>query len=320
MPAERWDHELRSAGFGGIESLAYDGYLNNNIVAMPSTPTETRKKVILLMRGPGLPVNGPVSDLERHIVQSGYHVDRLTLEEFLTRQVPQDLDIVSALELDGPFFKDLEEHKFRLWERFVRKVREEGHGVLWLTQARQVTKYADPEYGMVIGMARMLRNEADLEFATVEMEPLDSSNLECVLNILKVFHSRFTEESVQPTSEWAIVGGRALIGRYQPIRVVQEIRDACSDPTIPDWLTENVYRAEAELQQLGPDDVEIAVKAAGVSFEVSRSILLQTRKPLRPCQTHADVSRTAVDQNPGLSHGHRPWYQGNFYRRFRIRG
>lgn len=182
VPAERWDEDLRSARFAGIERLVYDGYLNNSIVAMPSTLTNKPKRVTLLIRDPGVSLHDPVSGLERHLVQSGYRFDRLTLEEFLIREVPQDLDIVPALDLDGPFFKDLEEHKFRLRERFVRKVREEDHGVLWLTRASQVTTFADPEYGMVIGMARMLRNEADLDFATVEMESLDSSNLECVLS------------------------------------------------------------------------------------------------------------------------------------------
>lgn len=293
VSAERWDQELRSAGFAGIDSLAYDGYLNNNIIAMSLSPTNRQKRVTMLLPTQGAPVDTPVFGLERCLMQSGYHVDRLTLEDVSTCGLPQDQDIVSALDLEGPFFKDLEDHKSRLWDRFVEKLRDGGHGVLWFTRTSRVNNCANPDYGKVIGLARMLRNEANLEFATVEMETLDDPNLECAVNVLKEFHGRFIEESVQPTSEWAIVGGRALIGRYQPIEVARELRLSQDGSTLPDWLEEKLHGAEAQLQPLGPDDVEIAVKAVGVSFEVSNFTMYQARQaphlvhrqPLRSCSS-----------------------------------
>lgn len=268
VPAGRWDQELQSAGFAGIDSLAYDGYLNNNIVAMPSIPAVRHKRVTLLLRGQGTPLNDPVLELEQHLVQSGYHVDRLKFDEISTRGLPQDQDIVSALDLHGPLFKDLEEHSFGLWEQFVGAIRDSNIGVLWLTRPSQVNNCPDPEYGIAIGLARMLRDETNLDFATVEIDLLDNLSLKCAVNVLDEFRVRLTEGSAQPTAEWAIVGGRALIGRYQPIKVTQEIQVGYEDSTLPDWLAERLYRAEARLQDLGPDDVEIAVKAVGLGFAV----------------------------------------------------
>lgn len=311
MSATRWDQELRAAGFAGIDSLAYDGYLNNNIIAMPSTPVARSKRVTLLMRDRDAPATGPVLDLERHLVQSGYRVDRLTLGEMSTRGLPPNQDIVSTLELEGPFFKDLQEHKMVLWEQFVGEVRNGDHKVLWLTRPSRVNNCADPEYGVVIGLARALRNEESLGFATVELESLDDSTLECAVNILKEFHNQLIEDSVQPTAEWAIVGGKALIGRYQPIKVAQELRGCPEDSTLPDWLAEMLRPVEAELQQLGPDDVGVAVKAVGLSFEVSRSNLPQTHLPTCPLRSHGCAFGTNANKSSGSSHDLQTGFQGS---------
>lgn len=124
-------------------------------------------------------------------------------------------DILSTLDLDRPFFKDLEEHNFCLWEQFIKGIGDGNRGVLWLTWFSQVSNCADPEYGTVIGLARKIRTETNVEFATVEIDRLDDSTLECTVKVLNEFCGRFTEEPVQSTAEWAIVDGRALIGRYE---------------------------------------------------------------------------------------------------------
>lgn len=311
MSAERWDHELRAAGFAGIDSLACDGYLNNNIVAMPSTPEARPKKVTLLVRDQGAPGTGPILDLERNLVQSGYYIDSLTLGEMSTRGLPPDQEIISVLDLEVPFFKDLQERELILWEQFVREIRNGDHKVLWLTRPSRVNNCADPEYGVVIGLARALRNEANLAFATVKLESLDDSTLKCAVNILQDFHSQLIEDSAQPTAEWAIVGGKALIGRYQPIKVAQELRGCPEDSTLPDWLTEKLRPVEAELQQLGPDDVGVAVKAVGISFEVSRSNLPQTHLPTYPLQSHGCAFRTNANKSSGSSHDLQTGFQGS---------
>lgn len=269
MSAEQWDQELRSAGFAGIKSLAYDGYLNNNIIAMPSLPSCKPKRVTLLLRDGLPPVKGPIFHLEQHLIQAGYQFDRFTLEEISARDVPENQDIVSVLDLDGIFFRDLDEHMFFLWKQLIVKIRDSSLGLLWLTRPSQVEHCVEPEYGVVIGLARMLRKKDNLDFATVEIDFLDGSSLGCVVRILDEFHGRITEEAVQPTMEWAIVSGHALIGRYQPINVPQELQGGPEDSTHRIRLIDMLHRAEAQLPRLGPDDVEIDVKAVGLSFEVS---------------------------------------------------
>lgn len=178
----------------------------------------------MLVSGQGTLVNDPVLGLERHLARSLYEADRLNLEEISTWALPEDQDVVCALELDGPFFKDFGEHQFCLWEQFIKEIRGGNRGLLWLTQPSQISTCTDPEYRIVIGLARKLRAEMNLAFTTVEIDRLDDSSLEYAVKILNEFGGRFTEDAVQPTAEWAIVGGQALIGRYHPMDVTKELR------------------------------------------------------------------------------------------------
>lgn len=276
VSAERWDTELRSAGFDGIQSMEYDGYLNNNMIILPAATIHQPKRITLLLRGSRSRRAGPDRIMERHLAQSGYHIERYYLEDSPTKDLPADQDVVSALDLTSSLFQDLDDKLFRAWQQFVVRLRDTGRGLLWPTRTCAYAVDASPEYGMVLGISRLLGAETNIDFATVEIDHVEESSLGCMPKVLDSFQRQrqIKAAASRLTLEWRVVGGSVFIGRYYPVNVTQELR-AAPEASTPRKLvrcrtgmSERFYWAGANLPPLDPDQVEIAVKAIGTDCNV----------------------------------------------------
>lgn len=286
VSAERWNKELRSAGFDGIETLAYDGYLNNNIVAMPKATYHQPKRITLLLRDSKSRSGGLDCrwDIMQRLEQAGYQIDRYGLDEAFQKELPAEQDVLSTLDLTSPFFSDLDENLFATWQRFVSRTRDAGIGLIWPTRASG-SGYGGspggPEYGIILGLSRVLATEMNIDFATVEIDHLDKPSVDCTLRVLQSFQRqrqmKEEEEADRLTLEWRIVDGKVLIGRYYPLDVTRGLR-AAPEHSTPRKLvrcrTESAERfhwTEAKSPPLGPGDVEVAVEAIRSSFDVCTS-------------------------------------------------
>ncbi|MAD84615.1 MAG: hypothetical protein CL912_16775 [Deltaproteobacteria bacterium] len=267
VSAARWIEELQAAGFARIDACNHDGYLNNNIIARPTMKHPGPRQVTLLYSDKEGIFKQEVS---KCLEAGGFRVDFLCLED-KTSSPPSQQDIISILDLEGPFFHDITESRFASLQKILSQL--QGSAILWITRSCQVA-CADPRYAMVIGVARVLRTEMALNFATVELDNLDKLAVGLIPVILRDIQDCEHEDNVSPTSEWALVDGKLLISRYHYIRVTDELKKKKTDSAVrklelrKPGLLDSLHWKEVELAELAEGDVRVEVRAVGFNFKV----------------------------------------------------
>ncbi|GJD02486.1 polyketide synthase [Colletotrichum higginsianum] len=290
IDSARWNAELRAAGFDGAEAVVYDGYLNNNIVATPAALQPPFSKRVTLLHSGEIGAIGrhdtAVDKLHARLELSGYQIDLQAFNDdgnaaAPSLSLPEGQDVVAALDLAGPFFHDLTERRLAGFQELVRQARDRRCGILWLTGTSQVG-CVDPRFALVIGVARVLRTETGLDFATLELE-LDcldkdsGSSIGAVPAVLAEFQRREADEDITPEAEWACVGGQVMIGRYHFVDVYRRMKTDDNDRddggTVlkleqhRPGLVNTLFWERRAQPPLGDNDVRIQVKAVGLNFK-----------------------------------------------------
>ncbi|GJC88624.1 highly reducing polyketide synthase gloL [Colletotrichum liriopes] len=290
IDSARWDMELRAAGFGGMEAVVYDGYLNNNIIATPSALQPPLSKRVTLLHSGEIGAVGrhdtAVDKLHARLELSGYQIDLRAFNDdgnaaAPSLSLPEGQDVVAALDLTGPFFHDLTESRLAGFQELVRQARDRRCGILWLTGTSQAG-CVDPRFAPVIGVARVLRTETGLDFATLELEldRLDGdggSSIGAVPAVLAEFQRRGADENITPEAEWACVDGQVMIGRYHFVDVYKGMKTDGNDRDDGGTVLKleqhrpglvNTLFWERRVQPpLGANDVRVQVKAVGLNFK-----------------------------------------------------
>lgn len=305
--SERWDAELRRAGFAGAGTVAYDGYLNNNIIAMP-TELDVRPRRVTLLHLGGSPEDKQVLRvLIADLREAEFEVDTRYFDKGLDDALPPNQDIIAALDITRSFFHDLAgEEQLARFQDLVRQAGSKRCGILWVTGASQVG-CADPRYAPVIGVARVLRNETGIDFATLELERFSrDGGFRSVPGVLAEFQRRHSsgevdkdesDGSVSPEAEWSMVDGRVLTGRYHFVKVPEELKRCTSrvDESISLRVVKKLEQHRAGLAStlfwkeipelsLGAGMVRVKVMAVGMNFKVRR---IQPRvAPAVVCRSH----------------------------------
>lgn len=285
ISSERWDAELRRAGFAGAGAVAYDGYLNNNIIAVPAEADDAHrpKRVTLLHLGDGPGDEPALEALTAELRGAGFAVDAHPFGGSVDA-LPPGQDVIAALDFTRPFFHDLAEGQLAQFQELVREAGSRQCGILWVTGASQVG-CVDPRYAPVIGVARVLRNETGVNFATLELEDF-SGALSFVPGVLGEFQRRLRsgegqEAPVSPESEWAVAGGKVLTSRYHFVKVPEELK-TCG-PSAGDGnsmgvikkleqhragLASTLFWKEMPEPSLGSGMVRVTPMAVGMNFKV----------------------------------------------------
>ncbi|KAL8671106.1 MAG: hypothetical protein Q9168_004388 [Polycauliona sp. 1 TL-2023] len=260
--AERWIEELRGAGFDENPSVVHDGHLLNYIIARPSGTTMP-KRVTVLQAGEASPRTEAVV---RSLSGEGYELDFCTLAE--TPIAGQD--IISLLDIELPFLASATEARFVALRDFVTRC--QGSGLLWITKVAQI-ECKDPDYAMVLGLARSLRNELSMHFATCELESFEEADsLAAMMKVLGEFSLRACDLDKNPDLEYVYSNGSVQISRVYPIKVsklLEAPKQDCQPKKLaidrPGILQSLNWRQTA-VEALGGDDVAIEVRAVGLNF------------------------------------------------------
>lgn len=270
VPAERWEKELREAGFDGIDSVHHDGYLHNNIIAMPRRPDVASRRTTLLCVDPKAP---QVQTIVKGLEDKGFEVEFCEVGQMPTA----DQDAISLLDLDHPFLYSANEAEFLWFARVVDRVNgsEENHnGILWVTGSCQVN-CTEPKYALITGVSRVCRTERQMDFGTFELNSFDEGTLAVVPEVYDEFSQRSHEESMTPDVEWAYDSGKVMVSRYHFIDVAEGLKNttvplevstkklAIKKPGVLGTLSWE----ELELPDLDANDVECEVKAVGLNFK-----------------------------------------------------
>ena len=261
---ERWDKELKSAGFEGIDAFAHVGNLINNIIARPARE-EKSKYITVLLRD-------QLSQSSEQIIQQlrerRYELDFCTLD-----QIPRSgQDIISILDVEAPFLYSASETDFSAFKSFVSRIQDAG--VLWVTGAAQIGCH-NPDYSLILGMARTIRAEYLIDFATLELESFDDAVVwRATTDVLHEFQHRVRDSDNDPTLEYALSDGRVQVSRYHWFSVSNELMSAKNDSypmrlTIgkPGTMNTLAWKQDEPIDLKG-DSVEIETRAVGLNFKV----------------------------------------------------
>lgn len=262
----RWKDELSRAGFGDV-SARYDGYVCNNMVCQPLARISPLKRVTLLHRAEQQ-TQGILAALDA----AGHQVDSYILGDERSQLSPGQ-DVISALDISSPFFANLDEKSLVHFQRFVKAADNAACGIFWITGRCQVGCQT-PAYAPILGLARVLRTELNLDLAVLELEDLVAAP-EVVPRVFLEFQKRSSSDDpdVSPEYEWAHVGGKTLISRYHYTTATPEAVALPDDMNVRKLeqhrpgLTDTLYWKPVVARPLATDEVRIEVKAAGMNYK-----------------------------------------------------
>ena len=261
-------NELRAAGYNGRDAVILDSaetlQLNDVIIVRPSDNRNPTKSVHLLCREIAATEPGPIV---QELKNKGYEIHRCTIND----PPPPSQDIIALLDRDGPFFEDIDSATFGSFKSFFQQL--DDSGVFWVTNLSQM-HCRDPRYAQVIGTARTMRSELSIDFATCEVDSVDSSAAQVVQVFMKFQQQRGVDDTLKPDFEYSIYDGVVNVGRFYPFELSHDL--LTSEPNDRAMLEIKVPGRPSTLHWvrkpastlLQPDEVEVEVYAVGLNFRV----------------------------------------------------
>ncbi|KAH6689849.1 KR domain-containing protein [Plectosphaerella plurivora] len=270
ISVERWDEELRGAGFAGVDSFRYDRaypfQASADIIAKPAghgviCPSLRKSSIGLLCESDQ--DNTAAAGIKADLEASGWDVTTFRLGDDL----PEDQPVISCLDVDMSFFENITQHTFAQFQAFLRALTSKTK-VLWLTRPTQL-RCRDPRWAPAIGAIRTIRSELAVPFHTLEIEPDEPEYGALVQKVLVKVLSQEDTDTLASDKEFAVDGGIVYLPRCHPISLGGELRTVQAGK--PGFLETLGWREEFRASSVGDGQVEIEARAVGLNF---RDVLL----------------------------------------------
>ncbi|KAK8011002.1 polyketide synthase [Apiospora arundinis] len=273
---EEWDVKLREAGFAGIDSVSFDGkrpyHMNANMIARPAERKEEAGpgRITLLTHCDEL---GPLARETRQLLRSaGYEIDQCVWGRQLP---PANQDVVSFLDVEGgqgPLLKDISEESWSDWLKLVETLTESV--VLWLSLPAQV-RCSDPHQAQMLGVARTMRAELAMDFATMELEHTGEGAASAVTSVMgKIRRSRRAKQGdVDPDLEYAWFEGTIHLSRFHWFPVQEALAETAARPDTKRLVVGQLGMLQSlqwrgyRLDALEPDQVRIRTTTTAMNFK-----------------------------------------------------
>ncbi|KAM5467173.1 Type I Iterative PKS [Microsporum ferrugineum] len=262
---ERWDRELRESGFTGIEAVRYDSehpyQFGANMITRRAEDCPDKGDVHLLHHSK---IHHWGRVVESYLSEKGYVVHWCTLD-----QVPANQTVISLLDLDGPFFDNIPEEDFRAFQTCMST--KNNCRVLWVTRGSQL-ECADPRYGLVLGLARTLRFEMDVDFSTFEVDRFDKNTAISLCHVLEKIQRNREKHWLDPEYEFFLKDGILHIGRFYwtPLDEENATTNKSNMSRFLDigtyGLLDSMSWVEEEEPLVGEDEIGVDIKYIGLNF------------------------------------------------------
>lgn len=261
---EGWKSQLLAAGFDSIEGVVLDSdephQFTATIVARSSQSTQVPPKRVTILRvGEEDVVNHVINQFEKE----GYEITKCKIDE----TPPPGQDVISTLDMAGPYFEGMDSARFDSFRKFLNNLRDAG--ILWITPLCQIG-CDDPRYAQVIGLARTIRSEMLIDFATCEVDNFGSAASE-IVRVLTKFQRRGEDDALKPDFEYAIRNGKIQVGRLYPFALRDELLmsepdgKAILDVDTPGRL-KTLHWIQQPREAILSNEVELEVHSAGLNF------------------------------------------------------
>ncbi|RDA84939.1 hypothetical protein CP532_5159 [Ophiocordyceps camponoti-leonardi (nom. inval.)] len=286
LSEEEWDSHLRKQGFEEGLSVSIrdddrDCFSHALLISRASSQAVSRENlgssVFIVQRAEKEGDEESASSrLARSFVDEGFRVQRISLAD-----VPEydlgDKRCVVTLEVDGPFLQDASESEFSA----VKKLLLDSRSTLWLTKG--ALGFHNPETNLITGLARTIRKEyPETQLTILDIDNLDPTTEETTWSTVARM-LRFPSPGYERESEIALRDGNVHVPRFH--------QEETSSPTCPESgvvytsveESGNAFALQEQSQDktdqeslhftecnefpfpLGPNDVEIKVKAVDLS-------------------------------------------------------
>ena len=263
----RWQEELLAAGYEVGDTFALDTakvHQQNYIMSVrPSIGGTPPGPVTLLCQSS---TSGSCL-IAQQLESQGYEVHRCTLED----SMPPDQDVIALLDINEPFFENIEAPTFEKFKAFLQKLK--ASGVFWVTRLSQM-HCTDPRFAQAIGAARTFRSELLIDFTTCEVDCVDSSATEIVQVFTKFQKRGNNKDFLTADMEYAIFEGVIYIGRFFPFDLSHDLRKlepsgrAMLDLSVTGQPSTLHWTQKPALAPLQPDEVEVEISAVGLNLRV----------------------------------------------------
>ncbi|ETS75605.1 hypothetical protein PFICI_12549 [Pestalotiopsis fici W106-1] len=272
VSTDRWDKELRRAGFGGLVSATLDAprpyQMCALMLAKPDNSQTMQKTVAILhdsySRGLALSLQERFS-AEQNVV----------LHDIEKPALPEVANVISVIDLERPFLHDITEQRFLVFQGLMEELAKTQKGCLWLTRSSQLG-CTDPRWSQVIGAARTIRRDLGLDLATCEIDHLDSQTWQAAMDVFHTFQAEKASSSQRIEYEYAIVNGVVQISRIFPFALKDELSAADVPNTNNDCfldigeygrLQSLRWTSVPQVEALRHDEIVIDVKCVGLNFK-----------------------------------------------------
>jgi SAM-dependent methyltransferase len=280
---EEWKSKLAAAAFGDIEAMALDSEEPHQVtttMVVKQVRETPMKKVTVLLEEEGPAVTHILSELEKE----GYQVTRCRLED----EPPAGQDVISLLDVEQPFFHELDEPRFLAFKAFLLGLQDRDAGMLWATHLIDIG-CRDPRYAQVLGLARTIRTEQLADLGTCQIDSFDNpKSIGRFLQVLAKFQTRQGDDELNPDFEWAIFNGQVQVARFHPfiladeLLVSEESNEMATLNVRTPGRVNSLHYARHERKNPEKDEVEVEVYSAGLNFRVSQ--------PNQPHQSECHVA------------------------------
>ncbi|KAI8272976.1 Highly reducing polyketide synthase FUM1 [Colletotrichum sp. SAR 10_98] len=219
VSSDRWDMELRDAGFDGLENVAFDSERPNNLLAFmtarPAAALTPQIAVGILHDSCSAVI---AADLKRELA-------RLNLEGNL-HDIADGLpvnchEIIATLDMEAPFFENISASALSSFQDLIAAASKSRTGIFWLTRSSQL-RCSDPRWAQTIGTTRSIRSELSLDLATCEVD--DSSSMSTIAKVFTKFQQHRRNSQCQPEYEYSIHNNAVQISRVYPVNVGEELQ------------------------------------------------------------------------------------------------
>ncbi|RYP70869.1 hypothetical protein DL769_004844 [Monosporascus sp. CRB-8-3] len=298
-----WADGLAAAGFEDSAGVVLDSpepfHLSTIMVAKSRRTRSPSKRVAILHGDGGSHESEP---LVRRLEAEGFRVSRCTLNEALPEA---QHDVISLLDRKSPFFEGISSTTFDNFKTLLKRLDSSGSGMFWVTMPSQ-THCPDPRYATVVGVARTIRSEMGIDFATCETDNVDSStlDLESVANVFRRFHEREADGGLDPDFEYAISKGVTRVNRFFPFNLEEDgnasetLAEAILNIGRPGRL-DTLYWASHQTRIPTENEIEVEIHAAGLNFRdvltATGAIEFRSRNPALGCEAAGIVRRVGTD-------------------------
>ncbi|KAH8678404.1 putative polyketide synthase [Xylariales sp. PMI_506] len=268
VSVERWDQELRDAGFTGCDAAILDDEppysFCAHMISTAKIPQPETSGIILLYNSERPEFGVMLAEL---LGKEGIHVSWSTIAEAKNSKF-EGQDIISLLDLEAPYLDNIPENNYTELQSLLNDLQT---GILWITHSVQLS-CNDPRYGLILGFARTIRKELGIDIWTVELQTLDETEITLTSAIIRSFRSR-AQTTRKLDCEYIIRDGVVHVGRYHWISVPRELEAPLqdSDPKrlrIGQFgLIDSLHwTQEQSLTTLEADQIEIQVRCVGLNF------------------------------------------------------